>query len=55
MARAGSVAEFLLKSTTIDPGRISTMGFGEYRPLESNDTAMGRQKNRRVEIIVSMK
>jgi len=54
MARAGSVAEYLLKSTSIDPQRISTMGFGEYRPLESNDTEQGRQKNRRVEIIVSM-
>ena len=29
------------------------MGFGEYRPLESNLTARGRQKNRRVEIILS--
>ena len=54
MARAGSVAEFLLRSSTIDPKRLSTMGFGEYRPLTSNDTAEGRQKNRRVEIIVSM-
>jgi chemotaxis protein MotB len=54
MARAGSVAEFLLKSTDIDPVRLSTMGFGEYRPLASNDTEQGRQKNRRVEIIVSM-
>ena len=54
MARAGSVAEYLLKANAIDPRRISTMGFGEYRPLESNDTAKGRQKNRRVEIIVSM-
>jgi chemotaxis protein MotB len=54
MARAGSVAEFLLKSTAIDPRRLSTMGFGEYRPLASNDTEEGRQKNRRVEIIVSM-
>ena len=54
MARAGSVAEYLLKSTPIDPKRLSTMGFGEYRPLESNDTEEGRQKNRRVEIIVSM-
>jgi len=54
MARAGAVAEFLLKSTAIDPKRLSTMGFGEYRPLASNDTEEGRQKNRRVEIIVSM-
>jgi len=54
MARAGSVAEYLLKSKSIDPQRLSTMGFGEYRPLESNDTEQGRQKNRRVEIIVSM-
>ena len=54
MARAGSVAEYLLKSTSIDPKRLSTMGFGEYRPIESNDTDEGRQKNRRVEIIVSM-
>ena len=54
MARAGAVAEFLLTSSTIDPQRLSTMGFGEYRPLASNDTADGRQKNRRVEIIVTM-
>jgi chemotaxis protein MotB len=54
MARAGSVAEFLLKSTHIDPKKLSTMGFGEHRPLASNETEEGRQKNRRVEIIVSM-
>jgi chemotaxis protein MotB len=54
MARAGSVAEYLLKSTSIDPKRLSTMAFGEYRPLESNHTEQGRQKNRRVEIIVTM-
>jgi len=54
MARAGSVAEFLLSKKNIDPRKLSTMGFGEYRPLASNDTAEGRRKNRRVEIIVTM-
>ena len=54
MARAGSVAEYLLRTSSIDPKLLSTMGFGEYRPLETNDTAEGRQKNRRVEIIVTM-
>jgi chemotaxis protein MotB len=53
MARAASVAEFLLDKTTLDPYRIATMGFGPYRPLESNDTPEGRRKNRRVEIIIT--
>lgn len=54
MARAASVADFLLKKASIKPERISTMGFGEHRPLASNDTRQGREKNRRVEIILTM-
>ncbi len=50
MARAASVAEFILRETGVTPDRISTMGFGEYRPIESNDSPEGRRKNRRVEI-----
>ncbi len=53
IARAASVAEFLLGNTELDPQRVSTMGFGEHRPIESNLDAEGRRKNRRVEIIVS--
>ena len=53
IARAASVAEFLLSHSKIKPERVSTMGFGEYRPIESNQTAIGRQKNRRVEIIIT--
>jgi chemotaxis protein MotB len=52
IARASAVAELLLSSSDIDPARLSTMGFGEYRPIADNATAEGRQKNRRVEIIV---
>jgi chemotaxis protein MotB len=52
IARAASVAQFLLDHTAIDPKRVSTMGFGEYRPIADNRTAAGRRKNRRVEIIV---
>jgi len=54
MARAASVADFFLKKASIDPERISTMGFGEHRPLATNDTKKGREKNRRVEIILTM-
>ena len=52
MARAASVADFFLSSGSIAPHRISTMGFGEHRPIGSNDDPRGRQKNRRVEIIL---
>ena len=51
-ARAAAVAEFFVSESRIDPKRISTMGFGEFRPIDTNDTASGRQKNRRVEIIL---
>jgi chemotaxis protein MotB len=52
IARAAAVAEMLLANSDIDPARLSTMGFGQYRPIADNSTAEGRQKNRRVEIIV---
>ncbi len=53
IARSGNVAEFLLHNSSIEPDRVSTMGFGEYRPLVSNATPEGREKNRRVEIILT--
>lgn len=53
MARSASVADFLIQKEYIEPRRISTMGFGEYRPMESNDTGEGRKINRRVEIVLS--
>lgn len=51
-ARSAAVAEFFISDSRIDPKRISTMGFGEFRPIATNDTAEGRQTNRRVEIIL---
>lgn len=52
IARAATVAQFLLDQKTIAPQRVATMGFGEYRPIADNNAKMGRRKNRRVEIIV---
>lgn len=52
-ARSSKVALFLIHRSSVDPKRIATMGFGEYRPIESNDTPKGREKNRRVEIILT--
>jgi chemotaxis protein MotB len=53
--RATTVVRTLLKNTTIDPIRITAAGRSEYVPLETNETAEGRQKNRRTEIILTPK
>lgn len=52
LQRAEAVQEYLI-SQGIPNSRISAVGMGPSMPVESNDTRDGRQKNRRVEIIVS--
>lgn len=49
--RAASVGAHLI-STGVDPGRITSVGFGESVPLSSNATAAGRAINRRVEVTI---
>ncbi len=48
-ARATTVARFLAEKG-VDPKRMAAIGFGEYRPVNSNDTPEGRKTNRRIEI-----
>ena len=50
--RAEAVRDYLI-SQGIDPSRISAVGMGPTMPVADNSTREGRQKNRRVEIIVS--
>ena len=52
-ARASSVVQELQSSGKIDGNRLQAMSFGEERPLDSNDTAQGRRKNRRIEIEIN--
>ena len=49
--RAKAVYEYLLQQG-IDQGRLSYKGFGESRPIADNDSAEGRQRNRRTEFEV---
>ena len=49
--RADAVKDVLVKSD-IEASRITTVGYGETRPVASNDTEEGRAKNRRVSIVV---
>lgn len=51
-ARAGAVADFLTGSAGVPPGRMSVSGYADTRPLENNNEAVGRARNRRIEIII---
>lgn len=50
-ARALSVLHYLSETGVTEP-RMAATGYGEYRPVALNDTKDGRQKNRRVEIVI---
>jgi outer membrane protein OmpA-like peptidoglycan-associated protein len=50
--RAGAVRDFLTQHG-MNTSSITSRGFGESQPVSSNDTASGRQQNRRVEVVVS--
>jgi len=51
-ARANSVLHYVIKKYGVDPSRIAAVGYGEHRPVASNDTEEGRAMNRRVVITV---
>jgi chemotaxis protein MotB len=54
-ARAAAVVDFFLQHGFVSPDRIATMGYGEYRPVVPNTSEADRERNRRVEIILSAK
>jgi OOP family OmpA-OmpF porin len=47
--RAASVEKYISTTFGINPGRITTKGYGETKPIASNKTKAGRAKNRRIE------
>jgi len=50
--RSLNVKNFILEHSRIDPDRVILFWYGNTNPVASNDTAEGRQKNRRVEIAI---
>ncbi|MGA8278228.1 MAG: OmpA family protein [Rhodanobacteraceae bacterium] len=50
--RAAAVVAALVDERGIDPARLQARGFGESRPVASNDAEIGRAKNRRVELVM---
>ena len=53
--RASSVVQALQTRYGVDPKRLSAAGRGEYNPIVSNDTELGKQRNRRTQIIITPK
>ena len=53
-ARATAVLTELLVGDPFPPDRMSAAGYGEFHPIASNDTDLGRQQNRRVDLVVSL-
>ncbi len=53
--RASSVVQYLQNNYGIDPKRLTAGGRGEYNPLTANDSELGKQRNRRTQIIITPK
>lgn len=53
--RASSIVQVLQNDFGVSPSRLTAAGRGEYNPIADNSTAVGRQRNRRTEIIITPK
>ena len=53
--RASSVVQALQNDYGVDPKRLTAGGRGEYNPIASNDTEVGKQRNRRTQMIITPK
>lgn len=51
--RASVVTVYLQEKNVIDPARLVSVGYGQWRPVSDNQTSEGRAKNRRVELLVT--
>jgi chemotaxis protein MotB len=51
-ARAITVGRYLSEHDEIAPARLAAAGYGEFRPVTSNDTREGRARNRRVDLVI---
>ena len=52
IGRATAVLHYFIDVKDLEPARFGVSGYAEYRPIDSNATEMGRDRNRRVEIVI---
>ena len=53
--RATAIVQILRENASINPENLTAAGRGEYAPIATNDTAAGKAKNRRIEVILTPK
>ncbi len=51
--RATAVAEYMKSVAQFDPNRLTSVGYGEAKPAANNETAEGRTRNRRIDVVIS--
>jgi chemotaxis protein MotB len=51
-ARALNILIYIINNHALDPTKLSATGYGEFRPIADNSTIEGREKNRRVDIVL---
>lgn len=51
-ARATAAVRFLQEKAAVDARRLGAVGYGEFHPIAPNNTAEGRAKNRRIEVVI---
>lgn len=51
-ARATAAVRYLQEKNGVDSTRLATVGFGQYHPIDTNDTPEGKARNRRIEIVL---
>ncbi|AMN45954.1 hypothetical protein ACG33_02265 [Steroidobacter denitrificans] len=52
--RADAVKQYLVSTFALDPEKISSIGYGEARPVATNETAAGRARNRRIDLVIHL-
>lgn len=51
-ARSIRILKYFVDRHKFDPKKMSALGYGEFRPIDTNETPSGREKNRRVDLLV---
>ncbi len=51
--RAQAVRQYLVANMGMDISRIEAVGYGESRPVATNETAEGRARNRRIDVVIT--